>query len=211
MKKVALIGSGEFAQQIRSIFNGFEDYQIVGYFDDTKEINSIVNGLPILGTVDDVELLYKNKVFELLFVAAGYSNFEFRERVYEKYANKIGFATIVEPSAYIGFNVRIGEGVYIGRNCYIASNSKVGNNVFMHAGTTIGHDNMIGDHTYISGRFDTCGRVIIGKRCFIGVRCLISDHVTVSDDVWIGIGSMVLKDILQPGKYMTVSRLMKLE
>ena len=211
MKRLALIGSKEFARQIRSYAEKNGEYTVIGYFDDFENVGSFIEGLPVLGKISDAEIVYKRKQFDCIFCAAGYNNFSFRENVFNSLKGKVPFANIINPSVSIGKGVILGEGIYIGANSYIADETVVQDNVFIHAGTTLGHNNTIGSHTYISGRFDTCGYVNVGKRCFIGVRCLVSDHVTICDDTWLGIGSLVLKNIEQSGKYMSVSRLMRIE
>ena len=211
MKRLALIGSKDFAEQIQILAEETGDYKVVGYFDDFEKKGTIIRMLPVLGKIEDIETAYKKNEFDCIFLAAGYNNFAFRESVFNRVYGKVPFATIISSSAFVGKNVVIGDGVYIGANSYLDINSVIGNNVFIHSGSTLGHNNIIGDHTYISGRFDTCGCVKIGKRCFVGVRCLVSDHVSVCDDTWLGIGSLILKDITQPGKYMTLNRLMRIE
>ena len=52
----------------------------------------------------------------------------------------------------------------------------------------------------------------VGERVFVGLSVCIADHISVSEDVWIGIGSIVAKDLTQPGKYMSAStRLIRVE
>lgn len=211
MKRLALIGSKEFAEQIQGFAEATGQFVVVGYFDDYEEKGTIIRSLPVLGGINDIESEYQKGSFDCVFLAAGYNNFIFRENTFNKLSPTVPFANILSPSATIGRNVIIGQGVFVGDHTYIDDKSIIEDNVFIHVGSTIGHNNIIGAHTYISGRFDTCGDVKVGKRCFIGVRCLVSDHVSICDDSWIGIGSVVLKNITEPGKYMPISRLIRVE
>ena len=109
-------------------------------------------------------------------------------------------------------SVKMGQGVFIGGSTTIGENSIIEDNVFIHGGTTISHDNHIGSHTYISGRFNTAGFCTIGKRCFFGICSCVSDHITICDDVWIGLACVVIKNIKDPGKYMSpAAKLYKIE
>lgn len=210
-KRLTLIGTKEFADQIIGFAKRTGEFEFVGYFDEIEPTGNIINGFPVLGKVDDAVILYQEGVFDCIFIAVGYTRFDLRELFFEKLKGKVPFANIISPSAFIGKGVNLGEGVFIGDKTFIDDNSVIDDNVFVHVGSTLGHNNHIGLHTYISGRFDTCGYVSVGKRCFIGVRCLVSDHVSICDDSWIGIGSVVLKDITEPGKYMPMSRLIRVE
>lgn len=212
MKRLALVGSKEFAQQIRSIVENIGGFEVVGFFDDTVSAGDIVCGLPILGKTSEIGSVYRDGLFDYVFCAAGYNNFSFREKIYEMNKDIVPFANIIDPTATIKDNVTLGEGVYIGPNSKIGSNTIIGNNVFIHDGTRIAHDNHIGSHSYFSGRIDTAGYCTIGKRCFVGICVCIADHLTICDDVWIGLGCIVARSIKKPGKYISPSiKLIKIE
>ena len=212
MKRLALIGSKDFAQQIQILAEETSVYKVVGYFDDFEEKGTIIRSLPVLGKIEDIETGYKQNLFDCIFFAAGYNNFAFRESAFNKLLGKVPFATIISSSAQIGLDVKIGEGVYIGGNSIIGERTVIGNNVFIHGGTIIAHDNEIGNHSYFSGRINTAGFCKIGNRCFVGICVVFSDHIFVTDDVWIGLGCIVAKDIKESGKYMSPSaKLYKIE
>lgn len=212
MSRIALIGSKEFAQQIRSSIDAIGTDEVVGYFDDYMVAGSIVEGLPILGSTKDIWKIYNNQFFDSLFIAVGYSSFDFRERMFDEFHGRIPFSNIISRSANIDPSVIIGEGVHIGPDSSIGPHSIIADNVFIHGVSSIGHDNMIGRHTYISGRFDSAGFVQIGARNFIGIRVMFSDHISICDDVWIGLGCVVAKNIKEPGKYMSpAAKIYKIE
>lgn len=211
MKRLALIGSKEFALQIKEFAESEYDFTVVGFFDDFATKGDMVEGSPILGKISDIESEYAAGRFDCVFLAAGYNNFQFRENTYNCLRGKVPFANIIRKSAIIHKGVSIGEGVFIGGKSVIGANSIIGNNVFIHGGSDIGHDNHIGSHTYISGRFNSAGFTSIGERCFFGICTIVSDHIKICNDVWVGIGSIVIKDIKEPGKYMSNIKLLKIE
>ena len=211
MKRLALIGSKDFAKQIREFAEENEKYEVVGYFDDFDEKGALIDGLPILGKLREVESVYQQGAFDCVFLASGYNNFQFREFAYSSLKGKVPFATIIMDHVRMGKNVHLGEGIFIGCNSTIGDNSSIGDNVFIHGHSEIGHDNTIGSHTYISGRFNSAGFVNLGKRNFYGICVIISDHIDICDDVWIGLGCIVAQNIKESGKYMTKSKLYKIE
>lgn len=212
MKRLALIGSKEFAEQISEFVAITNEYEVVGYFDDFEKKGSLVRGLPVFGKISEAECCYSNKLFDYLFFAAGYNNFGFRDSTFSSIKGKIPFANIIMPDVEIGKDVRLGEGIFIGNHSIIGNNTIIEDNVFLHGSSNIGHDNVIGKSTYISGRFDTAGFCEIGRRNFMGIKVMLSDHVSTCDDVWVGLGCIVAKDIKQPGKYMSPSvKLYKIE
>ena len=212
MKRLTLIGTKEFSEQIISFANRTGEFEFVGYFDDIVEKGTIVNGKPVLGRVEESLEMYRQGVFDCIFEGIGYTRFDLREYYYNMLKGKVPFANIIDKTASIGCNVILGEGIYVGIKSSVGDNTIIGDNVFIHGSTDIGHDNKIGSHTYFSGRTDTAGFCEIGERNFLGIRTLFSDHIKICNDVWIGLGCVVAKDIKQPGKYMSsAAKLYKIE
>lgn len=212
MKRLTLIGTKEFSEQIIAFAQKTGEYEFVGYFDDLVEKGTIINGKPVLGRVEEAIVLFKQGVFDYIFEGIGYTRFDLREYYYNLLKGKVPFANIIVQSAKISQNVQLGEGVFVGGGTIIDSNTVIGDNVFIHGGTTIGHNNIVGSHTYISGRFNTAGFCSIGKRCFFGICSCVSDHITICDDVWIGLACVVIKNIKESGKYMSpAAKLYKIE
>ncbi len=212
MKRLALIGSKDFAEQIECFAEETCCYKVVGYFDDFETKGTMIRLKPILGKIGDVEEVYKNGLFDCLFFAAGYNNFKFRDKIFGCLYGKVPFANIIMPTAKIATNVQLGEGVFVGSGTSISKGSKIDNNVFIHGSSNIGHDNHIGSHTYISGRFNSAGFCDIGERCFFGICTCVADHISICDDAWIGLACVVAKNIKEPGKYMTpAAKLYKIE
>ena len=60
-----------------------------------------------------------------------------------------------------------------------------------------GHDVEIGDYTTISGMCSILRNVTIGKRVFLAAGVSLAQDVIIGDDAYIGLGSVVLKDIKQ--------------
>lgn len=212
MKRLTLIGTKEFSEQIIAFANRIGDFEFVGYFDDLLEKGTIIKGKPVLGRVEDAIELYKQGAFDYIFEGIGYTRFDLREYYYKMLKGIVPFANIIMPGVKFEENVTLGEGLFIGEDTIICQNSTIEDNVFIHRNTFLAHDNKIGKHAYLAGRIDTAGFCEIGERNFIGVRALFSDHVKTCEDVWVGIGCIVAKDITSPGKYLTRSvNLLKVE
>ena len=47
-----------------------------------------------------------------------------------------------------------------------------------------------------------CGRVRIGNLCFIGAGSIVLNNISICDGVVVGAGSVVVKDICDPGVYV---------
>lgn len=212
MKKLAIIGTKEFAEQITDFAIQTGKFEVVGYYDNIEPKGNIVNGRPVLGTVEDAIKGHQDKVFDEIFIGVGYTRFDLREQFYSQLKGKVPFANIINTTAEVSPSARLGEGVYVGPHTTIAANTIIDNNVFVHGHCLLGHDSHIHSHSYFSGRDYMAGFCEVGERVFVGLSVCVADHMTITNDVWIGIGSIVAKDLTQPGKYMSASaRLIRVE
>jgi sugar O-acyltransferase (sialic acid O-acetyltransferase NeuD family) len=207
-KRLTLIGTKEFSDQIIHFADRTGEFEFVGYFDDLVEKGTIINSFPVLGKVEDAIALHKEGVFDCIFIGIGYTRFDLRQYYYELLKGKVPFATIIDPTAELGRDVQIGEGVYVGRNAIIDDETIIEDNVFIHRNNMVGHNSIVHKHSYLSGLDHMAGFCDIGKRVFIGLSVCVADHVSICDDVWVGIGCIVAKKIRKPGKYMTESVLL---
>jgi len=65
----------------------------------------------------------------------------------------------------------------------------------------IGHNAIIGENTVIASGA-TLGGTVIGNNCWIGMAAIINQGLKICDNVVIGSGSLVTKDITEPGIYV---------
>lgn len=212
MKKLAIIGTKEFAEQITDFAIETGNFEVVGYYDNIESKGKIINGRPVFGPVADAVEGYREKVFDEIFIGVGYTRFDLREAFYNELKGKVPFANIIMPSAEVSPTAKLGEGIYVGPHSTIAAHTVIDNNVFIHGNCLIGHDSYLKSHSYFSGRDFMAGFCNVGERVFIGLSVCVADHMTIADDVWVGIGSIVAKDLTSPGKYMSPTvRLVKVE
>ena len=212
MKRLAIIGTKEFAEQITDFAIQTGEFDVVGYYDNIEPKGSIINGRPVFGTVNDAIMGYQEHVFDVIFIGVGYTRFDLREQFYTQLKGKVPFANIIMPSSEVSPSAKLGEGIYIGPHTTIAANTVIDDNVFVHGHCLLGHDSHIHSHSYFSGRDYMAGFCELGERVFVGLSVCIADHISVTNDVWIGIGSIVAKNLSESGKYMSAStRLIRVE
>ena len=71
----------------------------------------------------------------------------------------------------------------IGKGCKINNGTHIGHNV------EVGEDTIMLPHGYLGGSSK------VGKRCWIGPKALVRNGVEVGSDVFVGMGSVVTKNI----------------
>ena len=95
--------------------------------------------------------------------------------------------------------VTIGDHVFIGAETVVArgtlSNTIIGNHVKIDAQCCICHNAEVEDRVIITGGVGVAGSALIKKDCWLAPRCVINASVTVGENAFIGINSVVTKDI----------------
>ncbi len=111
MEKLLLVGAGGFGRVV--LEHASQEYECA--FVDDADVAE-VDGVPVIGNIDDIESLYGE--YKLLLVTIG--NNKLRERIYKR-AEEIGysFPNIIVPSAYISPRANVGVGCVILNNVVI--------------------------------------------------------------------------------------------
>lgn len=205
MKRIAFIGSGDLAIDLCERVVLWNQYEVAGFIDGSQEIGSVINGYPVLGNDDDVTCLYKEGVFDCIYIAIGYLKFQVREKLYNRFKGVVPLANIISPTAYVHPTAILGEGIQLSDGVYIAQHAEIEDNVLITLHSIVNHGGLVKKHTFFSTRVTTAGNVTIGERCFVGVGVVISDGITVCDDVWLSPGSIVVSDIKKSGQYLSAA------
>lgn len=97
-------------------------------------------------------------------------------------------------------SVIIGDAVEIGAlNTVVGGTLKhtvVNSHVKTDDHVHIAHNCIIGARTLITASAEISGSVIIGEDCWLGPNCSIINKIRIGDNCLIGIGAVVLKDVL---------------
>ena len=102
----------------------------------------------------------------------------------------------------IGDNVEIGPYTVIHRGTM--AETKISNNCKIGAKNNIGHNCFIGENTVFAVGAILNGGVLIGKNCWISSGVMIKHYTKITNDVVLGMGTMVLKDIMESGIYVGI-------
>lgn len=198
MKRVLIIGAGDLGQQIAHYVSESTEHTIVGYVDDWANAGDIRRGYPVLGYVEDTEMLYHQNVFDELLIGIGYKHFDARKQLFDRYKSVIPFATYIHQNCVVDRTAKIGKGVVMLSNCVVNLDAEIGDNVFLYNGCLIGFDSKICSHSFLSLSVIIGGHSHVGEKCFVGLGTKIIDNVTINDNNLIGAGSNVIQSITEP-------------
>ncbi|MFL5763742.1 MAG: acetyltransferase [Bacteroidia bacterium] len=201
MKKLGIIGSGDLGQLIAH-HAAAAGYQATAFFDDFKEKDSKVNGIKVAGGIDAVMTAFAAGEIEELMIGIGYKHFNSRKEIFASFAGKIPMANVIHPSVYVDPSCKIGSGVFILPGCVLDRNVVLKDNVLLNTGCVIAHDSEVGLHSFLSPGVTVAGYVKIGECCNIGINTTLIDNIMIADHVQTGGGTVVIKDLSQPGLYV---------
>lgn len=198
MKKIAIYGAGGFGREVRilidQINNVSKKYEIIGFFDDGKSKFDVIDGLIVLGGIEELNALPETNVV----IAIG--NPEIKKKIIGNIANpKLSFPNLFHPNVDISsYSKLFGQGIIICSGTFISLNVSLGDFVSINAHCTVGHDSKIGNYSSLMPAVNISGNVLIGDEVFIGVGAITNNDIVVNDNVTIGAGSVVLKSINYP-------------
>lgn len=192
MKDLIIVGAGGLGRKvfvcIRRL-NVNNKWTIKGFIDDNSHaLDGKKCDLDIIGKISDWEPT-DDQVFVM-----GISDPHTKHIVSDLLINKgAKFETIISPDVILGDYVEIGEGSVIMTPYNVESGVQIGKFVTL-LGSTIALDGKLGDYSTTTG-FANLTFANIGKEVYIGSHAVILNNVKIGDGAYIGVGSIVIKDV----------------
>ena len=194
MKKIIIVGAGgygrELLQWIKDINENEPTWTIAGFIDDNlKVLDEYECDYGVIGTIND----WQPKDDEVFALALGKP--ATKEKIVAMMKEKGAvFTNVIHPTVTLTKFSRYGEGLVMFPYSKLSVNSGVGDFVTILS-SGIGHDVYIGDFSTISGMCTILPNVKIGKRVFLAANVAIAYDVCIGDDAYLGMGSIVMKDV----------------
>jgi sugar O-acyltransferase (sialic acid O-acetyltransferase NeuD family) len=200
-KTLAILGSGDLGQQIAHYAISDKKYDEVVFFDDfTDEV--VVCGYKVIGTIQEVEEAYQNKIFDEILIGIGYKHISVRKELFNRFYGKIPFGTFIHSNSWIDDTAIIKEGVVIYPNCCVDAYSTIDCNSIINISCSIAHNTYLGKHCFFSPRLAIAGFVEVEEQCIIGINTTIIDNIKIVSGTQIGAGTVVIKNIEIKGLYV---------
>ena len=202
-ERLAIIGAGELGLQALHYAELSGQYSVIAFFDDnTKED---INGLPILGTIEELSSQYSTGAFDKVFISLGYRHLLKRKSLYDNIKSlSIPLGSIIAPNVFIDPSASIGEGCLLYPGVIIDKQVTIAPNVILNLGCVISHDSKVCSHSFFAPHVTVAGFSTIGEKCFICCGSTIINDIEITQDVVLGAGSLVVKNITESGLYFGV-------
>ena len=202
MQNIILAGSGgcmrEIAWQIQELNKNHEFWNILGYVDCEKPLDSIgvTVGNQLIPYLGDDNFLLARQDVTYVGICVG-SPFLRKKIVSKLQVNpNIQFPNLILNDTKICADVQMGKGCIISMDARISTNVQLGDFVFMNTGSMVCHDGKIGDFVTLSPDVKLAGEVTIETGCDIGMGTKVIQGITIGANAVVGAGSVVIRDIL---------------
>ncbi len=192
---LAIYGAGglgrEIALMVTQINRREPLWRLEGYYDDGVEKGSVVDGLPVLGAMEDL-----NRREEPLSVAVAIADPQIRKVVADRITNKnVNFPVLIHPDANPGGEDNyFGRGTIITAGCILTTGIVIGEFAIINLLSTIGHDVKLGSFTIVMPGCNISGNVQVGACALIGTGAKILQNLTLGKNCTVGAGAVVTKD-----------------
>lgn len=196
-KRLCIFGAGGLGRELayhyecdRSFSN---EFQLIGYYDDTKTKGTLINGYNVLGGLEDLIKLDKETS-----VLIGIANSKSRKRIFNYIKDNLllSFPTFISEKIIISTTTSFGKGSIVLPNCVVTTNCKIGDFTIIDVASTIGHDVNSDDFLMVYPGANISGNVSIGSCVEIGTGAQIIQKLTIGDNVIVGAGSVVIRDVI---------------
>ncbi|ODN43748.1 hypothetical protein BGC07_13645 [Piscirickettsia litoralis] len=178
------------------ILNKLNTFNIVGLIDDYKAPGTIVYGYPILGGIENIQLIMEKNKCAAGFIAIG-DNYS-RLSVYREILSKnkdFTFINVIDPTAVIMDSVTLGVGVTIMPGVIINSNCIINDFCIINTASSIDHDSTIGCFSSLAPGVITGGHVQVEKLVTVSIGVVLARKVKIDKGAVVGAGSVVLSNI----------------
>jgi sugar O-acyltransferase (sialic acid O-acetyltransferase NeuD family) len=210
--KIAIYGAGGFGKEVACLIerinrNGGGDWQLVGFFDDSKTPDSNISRYgTVLGGMDT--LLSINEPMALAIAIN--ENKAVRRRIHERIDNpNISFPNLIDPSLFLvdPETFTIGEGNIIQNDCMISCDVSLGDFNIINDHVVVGHDNTIGSFNGLMPGAHLSGGITIGDNNLLGVASVVLQGMTIGNGITLGANSVLMTQPKDDSTYLGVPAL----
>lgn len=196
MIDIAIIGAGGFGREVKMLIDQINDkskkYTFIGYFDDGFEVDTMINGYPVLGGIKAV-----NEIKEKIGIVAAIGLPSLKKSLLAEITNPlIYYPTLIHPNVLIGSDmVTVGEGTIICAGNILTVNINVGKHVILNLACTVGHDTKIGNYSSFMPSVNISGEVDIMESVYVGTGAKIINQLEIGANTIVGAGAVVSKSL----------------
>lgn len=191
MKELIIVGAGGHGLEMVWLARRC-GRAIKGFLDSTPEkIGTSILGTLVLGSIET-----RDNYLDCEFIIA-IGNPRSRKKIVNSFflSEKYQFATLIDPTALIGENIKIGEGSMVCARTIFTVNINIGQHCIVNVNSTLSHGVYIDNFVTIAPSVSVSGDVSIRALVEIGANAVLREKLTINQGAMIGMGAVLTKDV----------------
>lgn len=200
MRGLVVVGAGGFGRETLDVLAALEAsrrsaWRLIGVVDDAPSPANVERlakrSCPLLGGVDDV----LDRLDPTDYVV-GIGSPRARRAIAERF-DSAGWnaATLVHPTATLGFGVEVGRGSVLCAGSGLTTNISLGRHVHVNPGVTIGHDTRLGDFVSLNPQAVISGDCMVSDEVLVGAGAVVLNGLTIGRGATVGAAACVVRDV----------------
>ena len=199
LSDLVVVGTGGFGREVIDVIDAVNQVQptwnLLGCVDDAPSPRNLelleTRGVSHLGDRDALRSMHAETS-----CIVGIGSPSVRRNIAEAFdAAGIRWATLIHPSATLGFGVTLGVGSVVCAGVQLTTNIHVGRHVGFNPGVTVGHDTSIGDFVSVNPRAAIAGDVTVESGVLLGIGSVVLQGLTIGAESVVGGSACVTKDV----------------
>lgn len=200
MEKIAIYGSGAFAQEVYLLIHSINKaskspvFEFIGFYDDSKEIGADCKYGKIIGSFEDVNQINKQTN---IAIAVGSSTSLVNMRTIINNPN-ISFPNLLSPNNvyFDKESLTLGMGNIILCNSIISFDVKIGDFNIINTRVNFGHHVEIGDFNVLNPNVQLSGNAKLGNKNSLGLNCAFLPQKMIGDNNVVVPGSIITRNFI---------------
>ena len=184
--------------------------KIIGYKESSMTAE-FVNEITLTHLVEVIQpndfLLSPNQDNYQYIISVSYDLKERKELIEYVDQQNLDLITVISNTTLVGTvpSAVIHPGTFIFPFCNISLGASIGQHCIIGSYSLLGHYVSIGNNCILRPSVMVTGKSTVGNNCIINTRSTITNDSTVTDDVEIMAFTNVVKNIVEPGRYLGIT------
>jgi sugar O-acyltransferase (sialic acid O-acetyltransferase NeuD family) len=212
MKDIAIYGAGSYGNEVACLIKVINakgvEWNLIGFFDDTKPIGEQTTYGSVLGGINELN----NWGTELSLIIAIGNPVSLIDIVSKIGNSKVNFPNLISPDVIFHDRetVKLGNGNVIFFRSIISYKVRLGDFNLLNNDVFIGHDSVIGSYNVLNPSTRISGNIEMGNNNFLGVCSIVLQNVKMGSNTKIGAGSCVYRNTKDNNLYIGNPAMLKL-
>jgi sugar O-acyltransferase (sialic acid O-acetyltransferase NeuD family) len=194
VNQMILVAASGLAREVLAAIRADGSRQVLGFVDDADELQgTVIAGLPVLGTLDDVQAFPDADLAVCIGAGAG------RRAVVERLA-KLGVGTdrypvVVDPSVRVPSTCAVGVGSILLAQVVLTASVTLGRHVVAMPHVAFTHDDDVADFATFAAGVCLGGGARVGETAYLGMNSSVRQGLSVGAGATLGMGAALTHDL----------------